>query len=91
MRRGIFPAIYFRFGAYNSGYMSVKQIVKIDYCCKYMQDAVEGIMNAVHISENKCDKDIAPFYMDVETNEGVLPCFLKYCPDCGTKLSDHRW
>ena len=56
-----------------------------------MQDAVEGIMNAVHISENKYDKDIAPFYMDVETNEGVLPCFLKYCPDCGTKLSDHRW
>ena len=71
--------------------MSTKQIVKIDYCCKYMQDAVEGIMNAVHISELAQDKQLAPFYMDVETNEGTIPCFLKFCPECGKKLSDHKW
>ena len=65
--------------------------ITVQYCCNIMKDAVEGTMNSVHISELKQDKEIAPFYMDVETNEGVKPAFLKYCPDCGTKLSDHRW
>jgi len=56
-----------------------------------MKDAVEGILNSVHISEIESDRKISPFYMNVETNEGTKPCFLKYCPDCGTKLSDHKW
>jgi len=68
-----------------------QEIVQIKYCCPFMEDAIHGTMNAVHISENKKDKEIAPFYMNVETNEGILPAFLKYCPECGTKLSDHRW
>ena len=69
----------------------LKQSLKVEYCCEYMKDAVHGALNAVHISENENDMKIAPFYMDVETNEGLLPCFLKYCPDCGTQLSDHKW
>ncbi len=63
----------------------------IQFCCNIMKDAVEGPMNVVHISELRQDKDIAPFYMDVVTVQGVKPTFLKYCPDCGTRLSDHKW
>ena len=67
-----------------------REFVKIQYCCKYLEDAIHGVMNAVHISENRRDMELSPFYMDVETNEGILPCFLKFCPQCGTKLSDHK-
>jgi hypothetical protein len=71
--------------------MSTEQIVNIKYCCEYMKDAIHGTMNCVHISENTKDMELAPFYMNVETNNGILPCFLKYCPDCGTQLSEHKW
>lgn len=56
-----------------------------------MKDAVEGILNGVHITELEHEKKIAPFYMNVETTEGIIICFLKYCPECGKKLSDHKW
>lgn len=69
--------------------MSQQDIVKINYCCPHMKDAIES-QNAVHITERKKEKEIAPFYMDVETDNGLLPCFLKFCPECGSKLSDHK-
>lgn len=68
-----------------------EDIVKIKYCCDYMKDGVEGMLNAIHVSEMQVDKVIAPFYMNVDTNEGTLPAFLKYCPSCGTKLSEYDW
>jgi len=67
-----------------------KEFVKIEYCCKDMEDAIHGPLNAVHISENRKDMELSPFYMDVETNEGTLPCFLKFCPQCGFKLSNYK-
>ena len=67
------------------------QMVEIKYCCDNMKYAIHGLMNAVHISENKKDMDIAPFYMNVETNEGIKVCFLKFCPECGKQLSEHKW
>ena len=72
--------------------MSQKPSVEIKYCCEYMKSSMEDPgLNAVHISETTMDKEISPFYMDVETNYGTIPCFLKYCPECGTQLSDHKW
>ena len=56
-----------------------------------MKDAVEKYPQSTHISELEVDKQIAPFYMNVECDDGIKPCFLKYCPDCGTQLSDHKW
>ena len=68
-----------------------QKIVNIKYCCPYLKDAVEGVLNGVHITEIEKEKKFAPFYMNVETNEGILPCFLKFCPECGSKLSGHKW
>ncbi len=65
--------------------------ITIQFCCDMMKDALEGPLNSVHISELAQDKEISPFYMNVETTMGVKPAFLKYCPDCGTRLSDHKW
>lgn len=69
----------------------MSNLVQINYCCDLMKEAIHGPLNGVHISENKKEMEISPFYMDVETTEGILPCFLKFCPQCGKQLSDHKW
>lgn len=67
-------------------------IVQFKYCCNEMKEAIEGPLNVVHISELREEKEISSLYMMVETQSGTtLPCFLKFCPECGTEISKHRW